>query len=914
MLSHQVASCTYMISVKQPFPKGVQTLHRLAILRSRPRTVALWLVLNIALCIALWAVLAYRLQTQEVEAMASLRTSAVTLAGSYSEQVARAISSVNEQMLMLKHYWERDKSDVNLQEQWDTGLFGFKKLNGVAIFDRHGVLVAASYPSGRTAFMGDKPYFLDYQSGRIRGFRIIPPSLGLLSGRTVIRFTRELRTPLGDFDGVLAVGCQPQFFASTFGQSRLGVHDFLSVRDAGATVFIRQTREAAVAGPSLFAVEQVMNRHGGFAQMPAQIFADRVARYVAWAPIESTPLLAVAALSIEDALADYYTSRRTHLRLGSFWTVFLLVMCLAGLVLYGRFLAYGDDADRLRRTYRQAAEGAGEAFYLLEPVRQADQRISDFRIADCNELGARYFEFNAITLIGKTIGELDSGAYGQKLIGVFRRALEKGFDEEDLRVPISSRFNAEWIHRKMVATDGCLSVTVHDITEKKAQEKSLREVANTDSLTRLPNRHWLISELPQILAKARDRNVEVALFFIDLDNFKDINDAFGHHAGDVALRTTAQRLLAVVRTQDAVVRLGGDEFTIIVENVGGGAGPTPLANRIIEELRKPFLVEGNLVPLLRASVGVSLFPKDGVDGDTLLRNADTAMYAAKTNGKGCYVFYSPEIGRLRSERLDTERELRKAIERNEFVMQYQPRVRARDGKVVGAEALVRWRHPLRGMVQPNDFIPLAEETGLILELGEIVIEAVCAQIQEWQRSQQILVPISINISPQQFNRQDVAQTLISAITQCDIPPALIEVELTESAMVNAITMGRQFSDLTALGIRLLVDDFGTGYSSLAQMQLMHLDVLKVDHSLTAKLEHGPQARLFYQAIVAMAHALDMCITAEGVETFEQLKILDALGCDEIQGFVVARPLSAGEFQAFLSASSDGVFGDNPGFA
>ena len=458
--------------MKLPFSKVVQKISRLAILKSRPRTVGIWMLLNVGLCIALWAALGYRAETQRAETLASLRTSAITLAGSYSEQVARAISSVNEHTLMLKHYWERDKSDVNLQAQWDAGLFGFEKLNGVAIFDKHGALVLSSYPATRSANMGDKSYFLDYKTNRTRGFRVLPPSVGLLSGRTVIRFTRELRDVVGAFDGVLAIACLPNFFASTFGKSRLGPHDFLSLQDTGGTLYVRQTRDAADVGPSLFAVEQIMHRHGGFVQMPADVFTDGVARYVAWAPIDRIPLIAVAALSTDDALADYNASRIAHYRLGIFWTVFLIVMCIAGLVLYGRFLAHGNDADRLRQTYRLAAEGAGEGFYMLEPVRQENRTVRDFCILDCNEMGAKYFEFNAETLIGHTISELDSGSYGQKLIAVFARALEKGYEEEDLRVPVSSRFNAEWIHRKMVAADGCLAVTVHDITEKKHRRKA----------------------------------------------------------------------------------------------------------------------------------------------------------------------------------------------------------------------------------------------------------------------------------------------------------------------------------------------------------------------------------------------------------------------------------------------------------
>lgn len=872
---------------------------RLAILKARPSRVVAWVGLNLIFFVALAGALAYRAELERREAQAALRTAAITLASSYAEQVAINVATIDEQTLTLKHYVEEGRARLDLFEQWRKGLFGTRRVSGIAIADKNGKISTSTFAGPTATSMASLPMFRDYQNGRLSGLHVFPPSQGLLSRRPIIRFVRDLRRPDGAFDGVISIGCLPSYFVSSSVGSRLSKQDYLSILDADGSMYVRQTQSGIGPGERMFIQPQAMSTPQGFREVPGAEFVDSISRYIAWAPVAGTSLSALSALSVDDALLGYRRAKEEYVAWTMAWGLFLATVCFSGLVLYARLLQRAHEAERVKRTYRLATEVAGEGFYILEPIRDEHGAVVDFSIGDCNALGARFMDFEPTALVGKTILELHSSRYGTQLVALFRRAFERGFDEAEVRLPLHSRYNVEWIHRKIVAAEGNLAVTVIDISAKKQQEKALRESANHDALTGLPNRHWLTAYLPEAVDSAQDDETSIALFFVDLDNFKDINDTHGHGTGDLVLQETAARLQTAVRPQDAVIRLGGDEFTVLIKGVDVKADVQKLADRIILELGKPLLIEGKAILNLGGSVGISRFPDDAKTADELLRYADIAMYAAKTNGKMCFAFYSAQLGQLRAARLEIERELREAVAHRDFVVHFQPRLNVRSGIVVGAEALVRWRHPTKGLIAPAYFIGLAEQTGLILDIGEIVIDIVCDQIEEWSRDGAPVVPISINVSPIQFNRRDVAAFVIGNATRKAIPAHLLEIELTEAAMLESKDVHTQFSALRDFGIRLLVDDFGTGYSSLAQMQHFRLDVLKIDQSLTAKLGKGLEATLFYKAIVSMGHALSMSITAEGVETREQLDILDDLKCDEIQGFLIAQPLTSEQFQEFL---------------
>jgi diguanylate cyclase (GGDEF)-like protein len=437
------------------------------------------------------------------------------------------------------------------------------------------------------------------------------------------------------------------------------------------------------------------------------------------------------------------------------------------------------------------------------------------------------------------------------------------------------------------------------LTEKKLYERELWRMANEDALTTLPNRHWLNNILPDALERARLAGNQLAVFFIDLDDFKNVNDTLGHAVGDSLLCEVAGRLRSVLRPNDYVVRLGGDEFTVILDPVDSIEDVTYVASRIIEVLREPFeLLRGRNT--IGTSIGITIFPRDGEDTETLLKNSDIAMYHAKAQGKGHFRFFQPELYENLKAKLDTERALVHALENNQFVLHYEPRICTFTGELRGLEALVRWQHPEHGLMLPSQFIPLAEDNGLILKLGEIVLEQACAQLVQWKKDGLKLVPLSINVSARQFNNGNIKSLFADTLARHGIPSEMLEIELTESSMMGDHSdVLEQLSAIKKMGIKLLVDDFGTGYSSLSLLQRLDMDVLKVDRSFTSDLGNSVEGEIFFNAIVSMAHALGMLVVAEGVETEQQLRILQSLSCDEIQGYFIARPVPAKEVPDLL---------------
>jgi diguanylate cyclase (GGDEF)-like protein len=469
-----------------------------------------------------------------------------------------------------------------------------------------------------------------------------------------------------------------------------------------------------------------------------------------------------------------------------------------------------------------------------------------------------------------------------------------------VETPTGSSLQPRWVEIKILRSEKLLAVRLRDIGEVKEHLSELKRRSDEDVLTGLPNRHWIQDNLPKSIAQAKEADASMALLFIDLDGFKKVNDTAGHAAGDELLQHAAARLQEAVRPQDKVVRFGGDEFVVILENIEHRIDASHVAERVHNAFEQPFRLSQG-VHAVGTSIGIALFPTDGQDASALLEKADIAMYSVKTNGKRGYQFYEAKFYNALRERLARETEIREAIARDEFVMYYQPRVDVMTGAIVSLEALVRWQHPSKGLLEPAEFIQLSEETGLIVEIGGLVINKVCAQLAHWGRRQTGIVPVSVNVSPRQINNANLADILSSALARHAVSAHLIELEITESSMVaEGSEILKTLSILQGEGIKILVDDFGTGYSSLSQLHRLNFDVLKVDQTFTAEIENSEEGRVFFTAIVTMAHALHMRVVAEGVETLKQITILRELQCDEIQGFYISRPLPPGDTQPILS--------------
>jgi diguanylate cyclase (GGDEF)-like protein len=453
-------------------------------------------------------------------------------------------------------------------------------------------------------------------------------------------------------------------------------------------------------------------------------------------------------------------------------------------------------------------------------------------------------------------------------------------------------------HRPM--PNGGIVATFEDVTEQRRVEAHARFLATHDNLTGLPNRVVFGQELNAAVELGRRDGRHCAVLFVDLDRFKIINDTLGHLAGDTLLIEIAGRISQCVGAQDLVARIGGDEFVILLRQVADGDQIANLARRILATVVRPLTLNGQECRVT-ASIGASLFPSDADDEVTLTKNAEAAMYAAKEAGRNTFLLHSEEIKTQSIERLMLETGLRRALERNEFVLHYQPKRNLKGDGISGVEALLRWQHPDLGLLQPNQFVPLAEETGLIVPIGRWVLATACAQNMQWQRGGLPPIRVAVNLSPRQFVDPNLLNDIRNALGDSGMPPSLLELEITESMVMQDLARTvRLLQEIKDLGITLAIDDFGTGYSSMAMVRELPIDALKIDRSFVREVAGDAEGRAIINAIIALGHALDLIVVAEGVETREQEAFLREQKCDEEQGFFISVPLPANEFAAFLA--------------
>ncbi len=564
------------------------------------------------------------------------------------------------------------------------------------------------------------------------------------------------------------------------------------------------------------------------------------------------------------------------------------------------------------------SDNASEALPPLLVARAFEQSqqatiIADARarIVKVNDAFCSLTGFRAEELIGRSADRLGSASGGCACLSKLANAClqSKPFvGEVALRRSDESAIPV-WVNISAVRDSAGVAThyqaSLFDISPYKRNEQEILHRAQHDALTGLANRVLLRDRLLQAITSARRSGEQFAVLFLDLDRFKNINDSLGHAAGDEVLKRVAHRLRRCVRESDTLARMGGDEFVLVMRDVKDSRGPIAVARTISQQLYRPFTVNGRELSLT-SSIGISLYPHDGTDGDQLIDRADTAMYRAKERGQNSYAYFRSDMTSQVQERLVLEQSLHRALERNELVLMYQPQLDIASGQVTGGEALLRWQHPELGLLSPDRFISVAEETGLIRPIGAWVLLTVCAQMRAWHAQGLTPLRMAVNLSGHQILRARHTEALRSVLSECWVPTEglELEIEITESALQTSENALASANLLKSLGVTLAIDDFGTGYSSMMALKLLPIDRLKIDRTFTEGVPDDANHASITGAVIAMGKALGLKVLAEGVETEQQMEFLRARGCDEAQGYLLSRPLPVAEFGRYLRHSRE----------
>jgi diguanylate cyclase (GGDEF)-like protein/PAS domain S-box-containing protein len=530
----------------------------------------------------------------------------------------------------------------------------------------------------------------------------------------------------------------------------------------------------------------------------------------------------------------------------------------------------------------------------------------------CNPAIEKMFFYKEAEMIGKSIYSLLAIESDQKVLKAIHR-LENliGYGtSKEMRATRKdgSNFPVEVQIGKRFVQDRCMvACTIRDISKTKEYQKQITHMAYHDGLTDLPNRRFFNERFNNLVNEARHKNHSLALMYIDMDRFKYINDSLGHMVGDKLLCAVAQRLKENLREQDFIARIGGDEFNVILPNTNRETA-IELAENLLDQFKLPFTLD-NFELFITSCIGISVFPYDGEDAVSLIKKADAALYRAKENGKNKYKMYHSGMNIQSYKTFILQNDLRKAISRNELTLVYQPRIDLESGMVGSAEALLRWNHPNWGTISPLEFIPIAEETGLIVEIGEWVLRTVCKQIKDWENADLTPVRVAVNFSALQFLQKDLVDNLKGILLETGIDSTMIEIEITESIIMgNENIILNTLSELKQMGIVISIDDFGTGYSSLNYLRKYPVDIIKIDKSFTQELSNTySDSRAIISTIISLANSLNMGVIAEGVETEEQLNILRDHHCHEIQGYLFSPPVRSSEFERFLLNCKNDLF-------
>ncbi|PKO39246.1 MAG: GGDEF domain-containing protein [Betaproteobacteria bacterium HGW-Betaproteobacteria-6] len=731
---------------------------------------------------------------------------------------------------------------------------------------------------------------------------ISEPLFARITSNWVITLSRRLDDRQGNFAGLVQAAIRADHFQEFFTNLKLGPGQSVALIDHERRLIARypaapERRGKAVDGMPLTALIAAGQSYGNFTNRSA---VDGVERLYVARQVGHYPLYVVIGHAPSDYLANWYQEV-----LWSILSVLLLALVLGGWIAV--WLRIYDRAHALAQGMTRAYENTTRQTRALLDSLPDPAWLSDReqRLIAVNDAYARACGQPADTLPGQTVAtiwpaEAADSLARQDAMALTEQRQQRRTDTQQLADGGIRHF--EFISTPVLDEHGELAGVAgvaRDITQLHEDQERIRYLAEHDQLTQLPNRSMLADLMSQALALTVGSQAEVALMFLDLDHFKNVNDTLGHEIGDQLLLEAAQRLRSSLDTRDAVSRQGGDEFAILIQGYGSPSRLASIAQRLINALGEPFMVAGHELRV-GASIGISTYPQDGKDIGSLLKNADTAMYQAKAAGGNAYRFFMPEMNTRISERVMLENCLRRASRGEDIYLHYQPQVDAQSGRLVGLEALVRWEHPEKGAIPPSRFIPIAEESSLINEIGDWVLREACRQNRQWQDQGLPPVVMAVNLSAVQLRQANLAQRIIAILADTGLDPRWLELEITESAFVHDTErIVAVLDELSAQGIKLSIDDFGTGYSSLAYLKRLPFDRIKIDQSFVRELPGDTDDIAIVRAIIAIADSLQKEVIAEGVEQPEQAAFLLDHGCRLMQGYHFSRPSSAIAIEAVL---------------
>ncbi|NHZ93491.1 EAL domain-containing protein [Massilia sp. CCM 8733] len=846
------------------------------------------------LLVMIWMATDHFIGIERSAAQNAARDSSQELIDTYEAQMQRNLGSIDQTLKVLKYAVELKGTAGALPALDQQGLLPSGLVFVVSIADRDGMVVASN-PPAREIDVSQQGYFGFHRDSDTSTPYVSQTLRDDANQDWHLHFTRRMNDKDGRFAGVVIVEVDPAYFTSGYERSRLGEAGALGLYGTDGVFRALRIGDKVAWGQSA----PQFAREAGAGQVVASGW-DGVRRYTSVRRLHGFSLTALVGLSEHESMAAFEQQRRNYLWVAGGSSAVLVVIVTLVCVWSWQLTRTRRRIRRAQETYAAASEASLDAFFVMRRILDDGGAIADFVIEATNTRAEKLAGMDKPALRGMRLSAMlpafrDTGIF-EDLIKV---TLAGGVHEAEWLAELSGARTC-WLHRQVVAVEDGVVAIVRDITERKVAEERIRHMAHHDELTGLPNRSLIRDRLDQAIVQAQRRGRCVAVAFIDLDGFKLVNDGLGHNAGDELLKVVGTRMAACVRREDTLGRFGGDEFIIILpDQPDNPMAVAPVLEKIRQAVTEPILLGGQEVQV-SCSMGVVMYPRDGAEPNTLMMNADAAMYRAKEMGNNNFQFYAREMNASVEEKLVLLEGLRGALDDGQFHLLYQPKVDLRSGLIFGVEALIRWEHPEHGVVSPMRFIGLAEESGLIVAIGDWVLHTACRQNKAWQDAGLAPVTMSVNVSPRQFEEKRLVERVAAALRESALAPGALELEVTESLIMRDLSQSiGKMRELKAMGISLSIDDFGTGYSSLSALKSFPISTLKIDKSFVRELADNTDDQAIAKAVISLGHMLKLRVIAEGVETEQQCAFLRDNDCDEMQGYLFSRPVPAAQIAALL---------------